>query len=200
MSIGGISVLDLARLTAWLASGVYATIPLFWLFVHPFTTYWRKRRRSPFRVLAPMWMLMWIAAWIATAHWRLTLLYDHAWTWVLIVPLWSVSLSMYTSALRSFSIHRIIGTHEIVEPKKTDELVTTGIHARVRHPLYFGHLCTLLGWTLGAGTVACFTLLAFAIVTGAIMIPMEERELRTRFGSAYDDYARQVPALLPRLN
>jgi protein-S-isoprenylcysteine O-methyltransferase Ste14 len=194
-----LSVLDLARLAAWLASGIYATIPLFWFSVHPFATYWRRRRRSPFRVLAPMWVLLWTVAWAATAHWRFTLIYDHAWTWLLTLLLWSVSLTMYISAMRSFSLQRVIGTHEISEPRKDDTLVTTGIHGRVRHPLYFGHLCTLTGWTIGAGTVACFALLAFAIATGAIMIPMEERELRARFGAAYDDYARRVPALFPRL-
>lgn len=194
-----LSVLELVRLAAWLAAGVYATIPLYWFFVHPFADYWRKRRGSPFRVLAPMWIVLWAVAWSATAHWRLTPVYDHAWTWLLTVPLWCVSLIMYSSALRSFSIQRVIGTHEIAEPKRDDALVTTGIHARVRHPLYFGHLCTLTGWTIGAGTVACFALLAFAIVTGAIMIPMEERELRARFGVAYDEYSRRVPALFPRL-
>ena len=29
------------------------------------------------------------------------------------------------------------------------------------------------------------------------VIALEERELRLRFGSAYSDYARRVPALLP---
>jgi protein-S-isoprenylcysteine O-methyltransferase Ste14 len=199
MNIGEMSVLDLARLAAWLAAGIYATIPLFWILVHPFAEYWRRRRRSPFRVLAPLWVLIWIVTWAATAHWRLALLYDRAWTWILTLLLWCVSLTMYIGGLRSLSLRRIIGTHEIADQSNDDALVTTGIHARVRHPLYFGHLCTLLGWTIGAGTVACFALLAFAIVTGAIMIPMEERELRERFGGAYDEYARQVPALFPRL-
>jgi len=199
MNLGGLGWLDLARLAAWFASGIYATIPLFWLLVHPFAEYWRKRRRSPLLVLTPVWVVIWILAWVATAPWRLTLLYDHAWTWFLTLLLWCISLTMYTASLRSFSIHRIIGTQEISGSKHNDSLVTTGIHGRVRHPLYFGHLCTLTGWTLGAGTVACFLLLAFAIATGAFMIPMEERELRERFGSAYDDYARRVPALLPRL-
>jgi protein-S-isoprenylcysteine O-methyltransferase Ste14 len=199
MNVVGLGWLDLARLAAWLASGIYGTIALFWLLVHPFADYWRKRRRSPFFVLAPMWGVLWIVAWAATAHWRLTLVYDHAWTWLLTLLLWCVSLTTYTSALRSFSIQRAIGTHEISERINNDALVTTGIHGRVRHPLYFGHLCTLTGWTIGAGTVACFILLAFAIATGAFMIPMEERELRARFGAAYDDYARRVPALFPRL-
>ncbi|HUO60020.1 MAG TPA: isoprenylcysteine carboxylmethyltransferase family protein [Candidatus Acidoferrales bacterium] len=198
MTTGGMSVLDLARLAAWLAAGVYGTIPLFWLFVHPFAGYWRRRRRSPFRVLAPLWVLLWILAWAATAHWRLTLVYDHAWAWLFTPLLWCVSLTMYIGGLRSLTLGRIIGTNEIVERNPGDSLITTGIHARVRHPLYFGHLCTLLGWTIGAGTAACFILLAFAIATGAIMIPMEERELRARFGSEYDAYARRVPALIPR--
>jgi protein-S-isoprenylcysteine O-methyltransferase Ste14 len=42
-------------------------------------------------------------------------------------------------------------------------------------------------------------MLAFAIVTGAVMIAAEERELEARFGKAYREYKKQVPAILPRL-
>jgi protein-S-isoprenylcysteine O-methyltransferase Ste14 len=38
---------------------------------------------------------------------------------------------------------------------------------------------------------------AIAIVSGAAMIWLEEREMEQRFGDAYREYRRSVPALLP---
>jgi protein-S-isoprenylcysteine O-methyltransferase Ste14 len=39
----------------------------------------------------------------------------------------------------------------------------------------------------------------FAIVTGAVMIRMEDAELEKRFGSEFVAYRTNVPAVLPRL-
>ena len=38
-----------------------------------------------------------------------------------------------------------------------------------------------------------------AIVTGAVMIRAEERELLTRFGEEYRAYQRRVPAIVPKV-
>jgi len=37
------------------------------------------------------------------------------------------------------------------------------------------------------------------LVTGAVMIRMEDRELEERFGAAYTAYRQSVPAVLPRV-
>jgi protein-S-isoprenylcysteine O-methyltransferase Ste14 len=39
----------------------------------------------------------------------------------------------------------------------------------------------------------------FAIITGAIMIRLEDAELEKRFGEEYSQYRKRVPALLPRI-
>ena len=43
-----------------------------------------------------------------------------------------------------------------------------------------------------------YALLPFAVIAGAVMIRYEERELVARFGSAYREYQRSVPAIFPR--
>jgi protein-S-isoprenylcysteine O-methyltransferase Ste14 len=69
----------------------------------------------------------------------------------------------------------------------------------VRHPIYLAHLCELLGWSIGTGLVDVYALTAFAVITGAVMIRLEDRELEERFGEPYREYCRTVPAVIPRL-
>jgi protein-S-isoprenylcysteine O-methyltransferase Ste14 len=77
--------------------------------------------------------------------------------------------------------------------------VTTGLHGRVRHPIYLAHWLMLTAWTIGAGTVAMVALWCFAVVTGVFLIMFEDRELESRFGEEYRAYKQRVPAVLPFL-
>ena len=190
----------LAQTLAWAACCVYATIPSFWLTIHPWAEHWRARRRSPYRVLIPVWIAMWIVASAITASWRHVEIYSTLWTWIPAVALFSAGFSVYAFALRGFSAKQLGGLPEVLPGQKEHHLVTTGIRARVRHPVYLGHLCEMLGWSIGTGLVVCYGLTAFAVLTGAFMIRMEDAELRKRFGSDYAAYRERVRAVLPRLN
>jgi protein-S-isoprenylcysteine O-methyltransferase Ste14 len=57
----------------------------------------------------------------------------------------------------------------------------------------------MLAWSLGSGLIVCYGLTAFAVVTGAVMIWLEDNELQHRFGEEFHEYRRRVPALLPRI-
>jgi protein-S-isoprenylcysteine O-methyltransferase Ste14 len=104
---------------------------------------------------------------------------------------------MYANGGRELSLMRLIGRDELEPSLRPKTLVTFGVHRLVRHPLYLGHLCTMLGFALGAGTAACFGLFVVAVVTGAVMIRFEERELHARFGADWEAYCKQTPAIFP---
>ena len=184
------------RILSWIACGVYATIPGYWMMVHPFAEHWRAARHK-LKVLGPLWAVMWCIAWAVSYPWRDRLLYHNAGTWVTAPLLWAVSIFMYVNASRELSFLRLIGRHELDAGLQPKMLVTFGVHSMVRHPMYLGHFCTMLGFTLGAGTLACYGLFAFALVTGAIMIVYEERELHARFGPAWEEYCEHTPAIFP---
>jgi protein-S-isoprenylcysteine O-methyltransferase Ste14 len=193
-------VLELARTAGWVACVVYSTVPLFWLMIHPRAQHWRNSSRSPFRVLAPLWILMWIGIGALSTPWRRAALYSTAWGWVPAVPLFAVGIYIYSRAGAHFSWSQLGGLPEVLPRHREQRLVTTGIRAQVRHPIYLGHLCEMLGWSLGTGLAVCWALTAFAIVTGAVMIRMEDAELEKRFGEDYAAYRERVPAVWPRLN
>ena len=111
--------------------------------------------------------------------------------------LFLLGFSIYRAAFKSFDRAQVSGLAELEPDRHRQQLVTTGIRARVRHPIYLGHLCEILGWCIGTGLVALYALAGFAMITGALMIRMEDRELEARFGEAFRDYRQRVPAVVP---
>jgi len=185
------------NLCGWMACVVYSTIPAFWLLVHPRADYWRSRKRSPYYVLLPVWIAMWIALGLLTSRWRQVALYTIHWAWIPAIFLFSAGLWIYSQSGKHFSTAQLGGLPEVRSNHLEQRLVTSGIRSRVRHPVYLAHLCEMLAWSVGTGLVVCYGLTAFAILTGAVMIRLEDRELEQRFGELYRDYRRSVSAILP---
>jgi protein-S-isoprenylcysteine O-methyltransferase Ste14 len=187
------------RALGWLACVIYSTIPLFWLMIHPRAQSWREYSRSPYRVLLPAWIAMWIALAALTARWRNVEFYSRPWAWLPAALLFAAGIFIYQRAGAHFTWSQLGGLPEILPGNQNQRLVTTGIRARVRHPVYLGHLCEMLAWSVATGLAVCWLLTAFAIITGTVMIRMEDAELEKRFGEEYRVYRLRVPNILPRL-
>ena len=83
--------------------------------------------------------------------------------------------------------------------KKNAELTRTGPYAYTRNPLYLGSMGIAFGIAIAAGKLWLGILLAVMFL--AIYVPVilsEETFLRATF-AGFDEYARRVPRLLPRL-
>jgi protein-S-isoprenylcysteine O-methyltransferase Ste14 len=85
---------------------------------------------------------------------------------------------------------------------KTRSLTRSGPYAYLRHPLYAGTLLIGTGFALAAGGPAAP--LVAAVLLGLFFgyyLPCKERiesaRLERRYGEAYREYHRSVPALLP---
>ncbi len=169
------------------------------MLVHPRTTYWRSRTRSPYLVLLPIWAAMWTLLGILSAPWRSLVIYQMPWTWIPATLLLVVGLWTYRSSGTGFSAAQLGGLPELTSGDHNQQLVMTGIRGRVRHPIYLAHLCEMLVWSIGTGLAVCYALTAFAVLTGAVMIPLEEKELEQRFGEGYRVYRQRVPALIPKI-
>jgi protein-S-isoprenylcysteine O-methyltransferase Ste14 len=84
--------------------------------------------------------------------------------------------------------------------QKNEQLATGGLYAYTRNPLYLGSLILAIGFALASRSwwiVAGIVLLFFAIYLPVIRA--EEAFLRERFPQ-FEDYARQVPRLFPRVS
>ncbi len=83
--------------------------------------------------------------------------------------------------------------------QKDKQLTTSGPYAYTRNPLYLGSLMLAAGFAIAARN--WWIVAVMALLFSLIYVPVisgEESYLRRTFPE-YDDYARHVPRLLPRL-
>jgi protein-S-isoprenylcysteine O-methyltransferase Ste14 len=74
-----------------------------------------------------------------------------------------------------------------------DILVTDGLFAVSRNPMYLGFVLTLLGVAMLSSAASSLGVVAiFFLVTHFWYIPFEERAAEARFGEAYLAYKRKV--------
>jgi protein-S-isoprenylcysteine O-methyltransferase Ste14 len=134
-----------------------------------------------------------------TARFRAMTLYQSGWAWLPAVVLFAVGIWLYKMGGANFSLKQLQGQPEISGQKEEQQLVTSGIRARVRHPVYLAHFCEMLAWSIGTGLVVCYSLTGLTILTDVFMIRAEDAELEQRFGEDYRRYRNTVPAVLPKL-
>jgi protein-S-isoprenylcysteine O-methyltransferase Ste14 len=84
--------------------------------------------------------------------------------------------------------------------RKNEQLATGGPYAHTRNPLYLGSLILSVGFALAARSwwIAGGIVLLFFVIYLPV-IRAEENFLRERFPQ-FDEYAREVPSMLPRLS
>lgn len=135
---------------------------------------WQRIAR---RIRVPLGFLFAVLfLWLARPTWNLILL-----SLILVIPgVW----------LRAYAAGYV---------KKNAELTQTGPYAYTRNPLYLGSMLIAYGFAWASGSWILFVALAVGFL--AIYLPTirsEEEYLRAHF-PGFDEYARQVPRLLPRL-
>jgi protein-S-isoprenylcysteine O-methyltransferase Ste14 len=97
--------------------------------------------------------------------------------------------------------HRDLGANwsDSLEIQEHQGLVTSGIYARIRHPMYTAHLVAALGQCLLLGNwIAGPSFLVLQLPFYMVRIPAEEKLLLEHFGEEYQTYIRHTGRLLPK--
>ena len=174
---------------------------LFWLLIHPFVPTWRR--------LGPAWTYSIVGTLLVLLIVGLFLLRTPllAADFGTRYPLLAVGIgclaitaglgrSLYNAHMTP---HVLVGLPELAPARYPQGLITTGLYARLRHPRYVQVALALLGYALIANYLAAYLVFAAWLLVMYPLVLLEERELRERFGEAYDAYCRQAPRFIPRL-
>lgn len=92
-------------------------------------------------------------------------------------------------------------SHEALFGKKSvgSALITDGVFAHVRHPLYLSILLAYLGFFFGSMSLISLIPWACFAVLFDKMASYEEEDLLRIFREKYTDYSRRVPKWFPKL-
>jgi len=98
------------------------------------------------------------------------------------------SVLVYGLALRGLGVSWRLG----VDRDRPGPLVTAGIYARMRHPIYVGLGLFSIGTSLVLGQLLFLVLAALAVVGLHAAVLVEERFLVQIYGDAYREYCQRV--------
>ncbi|PAT37835.1 methyltransferase family protein [Vandammella animalimorsus] len=119
------------------------------------------------------------------------------WAWPLPMKAWLAGLSMAAglsvAALGVLAFRRHRTTVNPLQPQAAARIVTTGVFAHSRNPMYLGMALCLIGWALWlAHPLALLAVPLFIACLQRLQIQPEERILLHKFGQPYADYLERV--------
>ena len=127
----------------------------------------------------------------------------HAWPWPAGIS-WLGLLPLGAAAWLAYRTYATIDPHTLLtfrqmRPNGRRRLIRDGILGTIRHPRYV--MFTLLAVANLIITGYPLVLASLVVATGlfAVVIRLEEKELRDHFGAEFEEYRREVPAFFPRM-
>jgi protein-S-isoprenylcysteine O-methyltransferase Ste14 len=169
-------------------------IPIYWLILHPFNSFWRSHVRAAFWFAG---LAAWTCGGVALWSFRHSLMAIKRPSWPAIAAgfaLFVIEGYLFARVERELGSRRLVGHAELTG---TGEMFSGGLYAHVRHPRYAGMFCAVIGAALIAGAPLLWIVLLIWWPFALIVIRLEENELAKRFGAGYESYRKRVPAFLP---
>jgi protein-S-isoprenylcysteine O-methyltransferase Ste14 len=173
----------------------------YWLLIHPFVRFWRRLGPGwTYGVVGSLWALA-VAGLFSMRHALLAVEFGTSYyltalgLLLLFVSSWLGFRAWWRMGLLGFS-----GLPELAPDQHPQRLITTGVYAIIRHPRYVQLFLGLLGSALIANYLVLYLVVALWLPGIYVIVRLEEKELRDRFGLAYDEYSRRVPRFLPRIS
>jgi protein-S-isoprenylcysteine O-methyltransferase Ste14 len=176
-----------------------APVALAWFIIHPFARVWRRAGLGITYTVVLALVLVQGAGLVLIRRWLLSVHYGVSWPLIAAAIVFTTaSWAMAIPRFRQLTPAMTIGVPE-VSPKGPGKLLTEGIYAYIRHPRYVEIWLALIGLAFFANYLATYVLLALYWPVVYAIVLLEERELRDRFGEAYEEYRRKTPRFVPRL-
>ncbi len=83
--------------------------------------------------------------------------------------------------------------------QKKQQLATTGLYAKIRHPQYDGFILVMVGFLVQWPTILTLIMFPILVTMYVKLAHQEEQETFREFGEEYTQYAKITPAFIPKL-
>lgn len=185
----------------YLAALIVVTLPaaiVYWLLIHPIAGFWRRLgKAAAFTIVGAVCVGLAASLWtfverMLAVHW--------GYHWSLIGPgiaLYLLGAYGESRIRRQLKFKILVGTPEL-DSEAPGSLMTDGVYARSRNPRYVNLVVALSGLALILNYPAVYVVIGLSVPALWIVVLLEERELRSRFGEDYEEYCRRVPRFLPK--
>ncbi|HEU4473079.1 MAG TPA: NnrU family protein [Flavisolibacter sp.] len=156
-----------------------------------------------YKYYRPAYILFAFASLIAIVWYQLGLggrrLFEPGWFAYAGLAIMASGLLLMLVCIRKYFMS-LSGLRSLMNERHGSELMISGIHKYVRHPLYLGTFAFLWGLFLALPELSL--LISNTIITAYTLlgIRFEEKKLEEEFGESYRRYREQVPKLLPTGN
>jgi protein-S-isoprenylcysteine O-methyltransferase Ste14 len=192
--------MDKARyIVALIAIMSYPPAVGWWYLTHPFVRFWRRLGRPVFYIVltigsvAIMWAIYLVREPLLAVEYGTNRV-----LWPLALVSYGIAVYIELRCRKYLKTLILLGVPELAPDGHGGRLITEGIYGSVRHPRY------IAVW-LGTVAIAFFTnylavyVIAIAIIPALyLVVVLEEKELRDRFGEEYVRYCERVPRFFPR--
>ena len=169
-----------------------------WFIVHPLIDFWRRvgARLTLFIVAAVA--LAGVAA-LMTVRERMLMddLGTHLPLLLLGALLLGASLWLAVIRKRHLTMRILAGVPELANEDTT--LLEEGVYEMVRHPRYVEVAIGVWAYAVFSNYLGAYVVAAATMPVLHLIVLLEERELRARFGRRYEEYVERVPRYLPRV-
>ena len=194
-------------------AGFYGGMIVIDLVTYPMLSFWRGWLRR--RGLIAWYLIEVVGLWGGTTLVLFLLApFWLRWSWSGLMPLQILggvfllfSIAVGTWAVAKMGWARLLFAGALFPPNAGAEennvpqrLVLEGPYRYVRNPLYDTDFLLILGAALLTRNWALLALAAAYLLQLALQLPLEERELKERFGRQYLRYCELVPRFMPRLH
>jgi protein-S-isoprenylcysteine O-methyltransferase Ste14 len=173
---------------------------LLWFFIHPAAAFWRKLGAGwTYAILCPPMVALMVWAYFE----RRLLVGTDLGTELLVVCVgivtFGVSVWIGVKRGRLLTFATLVGVPEVSRDGAPGKLLTEGIYGRIRHPRYAEVATGVLAYAIFANYTGLYALAVLTFPVLWLIVVLEERELRQRFGDEYVEYCERVPRFFPRL-
>jgi protein-S-isoprenylcysteine O-methyltransferase Ste14 len=178
----------------------WALVPLFWIPVHGMPRLFRKLGMLTYAAPVITWLPV---ASLIYLNRDLLLLHKLPFPEILRTAGWFIFASGFI--LQAWTLKLLGGAviMGIPEVKGTadNRVIRSGPFSVIRHPTYVSHTMMFAGvFLLSRVTALGIITLLDLLIVNVFVIPLEDRELLSRFGDQYRNYKERVPAFFPRLS